>query len=158
MTQEVGSQKRNGQLQMYTYLVYIRWKIMCETNSRRIEHRSLFGDDTRTLAWQWILYHEKTLVHSALRVCKFVTKKSDTKLNYPSHSSDLAPCEFWLFAKLKNALKEQKFADSPDIQSVASLLWGIPENDLLFPAVAPLSHKVLTRRVFWRWQQPLVHR
>jgi hypothetical protein len=37
-------------------------------------------------------------------------------MDHPSYSPDLAPCDFWLFPKLKNALKEQKFAGIPDIQ------------------------------------------
>jgi hypothetical protein len=42
------------------------------------------------------------------------------------HSPDLASCEFWLFPKLKNALKGQRFADIPDIQhNMTTLLRGI---------------------------------
>jgi hypothetical protein len=50
-------------------------------------------------------------------------------MDHPSYSSNLAPCNFWLFPKLKNALKGQKFADIPDIQhNMTTLLRGIPEN------------------------------
>jgi hypothetical protein len=45
------------------------------------------------------------------------------------HSPDLAPCDFWLFPKLKNALKGQRFADIPDIQRNMTLLRGIQEKD-----------------------------
>jgi hypothetical protein len=51
-------------------------------------------------------------------------------MDHPPYSPDLAPCEFWLFPKLKNALKEQKFSDIPDIHRNMMLLLGIPENDL----------------------------
>jgi hypothetical protein len=69
------------------------------------------------------------------------------------YSPDLAPCDFWLFPKLKNALREQRFADIPDTQSnMATLLRGIPEKRFsrLFLAVAPSSHKVhsFTRKIF----------
>jgi hypothetical protein len=37
-------------------------------------------------------------------------------MDHPPYSPDLAPGDFWLFPKLKNALKEQRFADIPDIQ------------------------------------------
>jgi hypothetical protein len=55
-------------------------------------------------------------------------------MNYPLYSPDLAPpCDFWLSLKLRkkrNALKEQRFADIPDIErNVTTLLRGIPEND-----------------------------
>jgi hypothetical protein len=51
---------------------------------------------------------------------------------HPPYSPDLAPCDFWLFPKLKkkNALKGQRFADIADIhRNVTTLLRGIPEND-----------------------------
>jgi hypothetical protein len=48
-------------------------------------------------------------------------------MDHPPYSPDLAPCDFWLFPKLKNALK--RFADFSDIQcNVKTLLRGIPEN------------------------------
>jgi len=51
-------------------------------------------------------------------------------MDHPPYSPDLAPCDFWLFPKLKNALKGQRFADLSDIQrNERTLLWGIPEND-----------------------------
>ena len=46
------------------------------------------------------------------------------------YSPDLAPCDFWLFPKLKSPLKGRRFADLSDIQrNVKTLLRGIPEND-----------------------------
>jgi histone-lysine N-methyltransferase SETMAR len=69
---------------------------------------------------KWILHHDSAPAHDALRVCKFLTKKSITKMD---HSPDLAPCDCWLFPKLKNALKGQIFADLSDIQcNVKALL------------------------------------
>jgi hypothetical protein len=60
-------------------------------------------------------------------------------VDHPRFSPDLAPCDFWLFPKLKkNALKEQKFADIIDIQCNVMLLRGILGNyfSRLFLAVA----------------------
>jgi hypothetical protein len=51
-----------------------------------------------------------------------LTKK---KKSFPP---DLTPCGFWLFPKLKTALKGQRFADIPDIQCYVMLLQGILEN------------------------------
>jgi hypothetical protein len=43
----------------------------------------------------------------------------------------LPPWDFWLFPKLKIALKERRFADLSDIQrNVKTLLRGITENDV----------------------------
>jgi hypothetical protein len=58
-----------------------------------------------------------------------VAKKSITKMDYPTYSPDLAPCDFWPFPKLTNSLKGQRFANIPDIQrNVTTLLRGIPEK------------------------------
>ena len=66
-----------------------------------------------------------------IRFREFLAKNSITKMDHPPYSPDLAPCDFWLFPKLKNALKEQRFADLSDIQrNVKTLLRVIPENDV----------------------------
>ena len=64
---------------------------------------------------KWILHHDSAAVHDALRVCEFLAKNSITKMDHLPYSPDLAPCDFWLFPKLKNALKGQRFADLSDI-------------------------------------------
>ena len=51
-------------------------------------------------------------------------------MDHPPYSPDLAPCDFWLFPKLKNTLKGKRFADLSDMQcNMKMLLWGIPENN-----------------------------
>jgi histone-lysine N-methyltransferase SETMAR len=65
---------------------------------------------------KWSLHHDSALAHDALRVREFLAKKSITKMDHPFYSPDLAPCDFWLFSKLKIAMKGQRFADIPAIQ------------------------------------------
>jgi hypothetical protein len=60
-------------------------------------------------------------------------------VDHPPYSPILAPCDFLLFPKLKNALKGQRFADIPDIQCNIMLLQGIPENYFQY--------------CFWHWHQ-----
>jgi hypothetical protein len=68
--------------------------------------------------------------HDTLRVCEFWLRNLLQNMDHPLYSPDLAPCDFWLFPKLKNALKGQRFDDVPDIQrSVTTLLRSIPENN-----------------------------
>jgi histone-lysine N-methyltransferase SETMAR len=64
---------------------------------------------------KWIFYHDNAPAHDTLRFREFMTEKSITNMDHPPYSLDLAPCDFWLFPKLKNALKGQRFADIPDI-------------------------------------------
>jgi hypothetical protein len=71
---------------------------------------------------KWTLHHDNAPAYDALRVREFLAKKSITKMDHPPYSPDLAPCNFWLFPKLKNALKGQRFAYIPDIQRNMTLL------------------------------------
>ena len=92
---------------------------------------------------KWILHHDNAPAHDALRVREFLAKNSITKMDHLPYSSDLVPCDFWLFPKLKNALKGQRFAGLSDIErNVKMLLRGIPENDF--------------QNCFWQWQHLLM--
>jgi len=89
---------------------------------------NLFG---RPRLWpdKWIPHHDSDPAHEVLRVCEFLAMNPITKMDHPPYSPDLVHCDFWLFPKLKNGLKGQRFADLSDIQcNVKTLLWGIPEN------------------------------
>jgi hypothetical protein len=54
----------------------------------------------------WLLYHYNASTHSALTVQEFLAINSTAVLYHP-YCSDLAPCNFFLFPKLKLALKER---------------------------------------------------
>jgi hypothetical protein len=84
----------------------------------------------RKISSKMILHHGNDPAHDVLRVCKFLAKNSITNMDHLPYSPDLAPCNFWLFQKLKTILKGQIFADLSDIQrNVKMLLRGIPENN-----------------------------
>jgi transposase len=116
---QVGSQKYREQMQMwtkYTNTGALRSKIRCETNSRRRLQKSVQRKRPELWLDKRIFHHYNAPAHDALKVCKSLAKKSITKMADPPYSHDLAPCDFWLFSKLKNALKGQIFANIPDIQ------------------------------------------
>jgi hypothetical protein len=58
-----------------------------------------------------------------------MAKKCITEMDHPPYSPDLAPCDFWLFPKLKSFLKGQGFADILGTQHNVTLLQGIPKSD-----------------------------
>jgi transposase len=106
---------------------------------------------------KWIIHHDNAPAHDALRVREILAKNPIIKMDHAPYSPNLAPSEFWLFPKLKNALNGQSFADIPDIQqTVKTLLRGILEN--YFQDCFWQWHHCLTRRIFRRRQQPLVYR
>jgi len=49
----------------------------------------------------FLLHHNKAPVHRAHAVKEFLAKTKITVLSHPSYSSDLAPCDYFLFPKLK---------------------------------------------------------
>jgi hypothetical protein len=63
----------------------------------------------RKKAWlwpsSWILCHDIALAHKLLSVKQFLAQKSITEMEHPPSSPDLAPNDFWLFLKMKCALK-----------------------------------------------------
>jgi hypothetical protein len=76
------------------------------------------------------LHHDNALAHDALAVREFLAKKSIMKLDHPPYLPDLTPCDFWLFPKLKTALKGHRFSDIADIQGHAmTILLSIPEEE-----------------------------
>jgi hypothetical protein len=52
-----------------------------------------------------ILHHDSASAHKVLSVKQFLAQKSVTEMEHPSFSSDLALNDFWLFPRVKFALK-----------------------------------------------------
>jgi hypothetical protein len=75
----------------------------------------------------WILHHDNAPAHDTLAVQEFLAKKSIMKLDHPPYS---APCDFWLFPKLKTTLKGHRFSNTADIRGHAmTILQSIPEEE-----------------------------
>ena len=55
------------------------------------------------------LLHENAPAHTSAIVMAFLKKEKVTVLPHPSYSPDLAPCDFFLFPKLKAFLAGRKF-------------------------------------------------
>jgi hypothetical protein len=162
MTKELGSQKRKGQMQMWTeYEQTVNQKCYLEVLTRlresvRRKRRELWPE-------KWILHHDNAPVHDALRVHEFLAKKSLTKMDHAFYSHDLAPRIFLALSKIKKCPKGTKIcwhSWHPTQRDNVTARYSGKRLSSLFPAVAPSSHEVhsFTRRVFGRWQQMLVHR
>jgi hypothetical protein len=54
-----------------------------------------------------ILCHDNAPAHKVLSVKQFLAQKSIIKMEHPPFYPDLAPHEFWLFTKIKSAIKGQ---------------------------------------------------
>jgi hypothetical protein len=76
------------------------------------------------------LHHDNVPAHDTPAVREFLAKKSISKVEHPPYLPVLVLCDFWLFPKLKTALKGHRFSDIADIQGhVTAILKTIPEEE-----------------------------
>ena len=78
----------------------------------------------------WLLHHDNAPAHNALRIWEeFLAENNIAVLEQPPYSPDLAPCDFFLFPKLKEVIKRTRFQDSEAIETaVTRELRAIPEE------------------------------
>ena len=93
----------------------------------RVEYSlwKLFGWFRRLQLWatgDWQLHHDNALDHASHLVQNFFAKLAVTRVTHPPYNPDLAPCNFWLFPKLKSPLKGKRFQNIDEIQKIR---WGI---------------------------------
>ena len=83
----------------------------------------------------WRLQHDNARPHVANHVMQFLAKFNITYVLHPTYSSDLAPCDFFLFPSLKAKLRGIRFE--------------------IYEAVLKKSEAILKdlRHVFEEWQQ-----
>ncbi|GAB1860480.1 Histone-lysine n-methyltransferase setmar-like protein [Camponotus japonicus] len=77
----------------------------------------------------WLLHHDNAPAHTSLLVSSFLAKTNTIIMPQPPYSPDLAPCDFFLFPKLKRPMKGRRFATIEEIKT-ASLkeLEDIPKS------------------------------
>ena len=64
----------------------------------------------------WILQHNNAPAHSSRLVQKFLATHGTAQLQQPPYSPDLAPCDFFLFPRLKTVLKGHRLEAMEDIK------------------------------------------
>jgi len=65
----------------------------------------------------WLLHHDNVPAHTSLVVREFLTKNNMTTVLHPTWSPDLAPCNFYVFLKMKLWLKGWGFVSIEEIQA-----------------------------------------
>jgi hypothetical protein len=65
----------------------------------------------------WFLYHDNAPTHTSLIVQQFLTSRNITVIPHSPYSPDLAPCDFFLFPKMKLWLKEHCFDTTEEIHT-----------------------------------------
>ena len=78
-----------------------RFKVLREFRKRFLGKRTaLFKSG------QWPFHQDNTPVHNSILVTDYLTKMGIKTVPHPHYSPDLAPCDFWLFPKLRGCCYE----------------------------------------------------
>jgi len=78
----------------------------------------------------WILHHNNASAQTSHFVQQFLAKQGTAQLQQPSYSPELAPCDFFLFPRLKKVLKGHRFGATEDIKrNSANTLLDIPKEE-----------------------------
>ena len=65
----------------------------------------------------WLLHHDNAPAHTALLTQQFLAANKIPVIPHPPYSPDLAPCDFFLFPKMKLKLKGRRFDTIEEIQA-----------------------------------------
>jgi histone-lysine N-methyltransferase SETMAR len=77
----------------------------------------------------WQLHHDNAPAHSSHLIQSLLAKHGIPVVRQAPYSPDMAPCDFWLFPKLKRSLKGSRFDSCKDImQNVTKELRSLPEE------------------------------
>ncbi|KAJ4429146.1 hypothetical protein ANN_26149 [Periplaneta americana] len=97
----------------------------------RCEAKSSSAQKTRHVdGEQLALASRQRPAHSSQLIHTFLAKHGITTVHQPPYSPDLAPCDFWLFPKLKTPLKGSHFESREEIMRNATTeLNTIPKED-----------------------------
>ncbi len=78
-----------------------------------------------------ILYHDNALAHRLFIVSDFLAKNRTTVLEHQAYSPDLAPCDFFLFDKIKDAMRGIHLGSVEEMKAkMARLLKAIPKSEV----------------------------
>ncbi|UYV77594.1 hypothetical protein LAZ67_15001657 [Cordylochernes scorpioides] len=67
----------------------------------------------------WLLHHDNAPAHTSLLVRDFLAKNNRLMMPQPPYSPDLAPCDFFLFPKLKRPMKGRHYATLDEIKTAS---------------------------------------
>jgi len=65
----------------------------------------------------WLLHHDNAPSHTSVLTQQFLAKNKISVIPHPPYSPDLAPCDFFLFPKMKLKLKGRRFGTTEEIQA-----------------------------------------
>ncbi|UYV60494.1 hypothetical protein LAZ67_1001322 [Cordylochernes scorpioides] len=67
----------------------------------------------------WLLHHDNVPAHISLLVRDLLAKNNTLMMPQPPYSPELAPCDFFLFPKLKRPMKGRRYATLDEIKTAS---------------------------------------
>lgn len=87
------------------------------------------------------LLHDNTPVHADPFVKTAVKQCGFTEISHPPYSPDLAPCDYYLFSKLKSDLRGRKFETDDDLQAAVEAHFATKEENYFYKGIDTLSRR-----------------
>ena len=79
---------------------------------------------------QWHFHQDNAPVHKSILVTDYLTQMGIKTVPHPPYSPDLAPCDFWLFPKLKENLRGNHYSTIEDMkEAVTRVLNTLTQED-----------------------------
>ena len=79
---------------------------------------------------QWYFHQDNAPVHNSILVTDYLTQMGIKTVPHPPYSPDLAPCDFWLFPKLKVNLRGNRYSTIEDKkEAVTRVLNTLTQED-----------------------------
>ena len=79
---------------------------------------------------QWHFHQDNAPVHNSILITDYLTQMGIKTVPHPPYSPDLAPCNFWLFPKLKENLRGNRYSTIEDMkEAVTRVLNTLTQED-----------------------------
>ena len=84
----------------------------------------------RTSVRDVMLHHDNAAPHKSAVVTEYLRKERIKLLPHPPYSPDIAPCDFFLFPRIKKELKGKSFNNVENLaRAVQAVVESIPKAD-----------------------------
>ncbi|KAI6651205.1 hypothetical protein LOD99_5352 [Oopsacas minuta] len=78
-----------------------------------------------------LFHHDNASSHTAIRTRELLENSGLKTLPHPLYSPDLAPCDFWLFPRLKDQLRGRRFSTNEELRgALFQAIGDIPKEEL----------------------------
>ena len=86
---------------------------------------------------QWHFHQDNAPVHNSILVTDYLTKMGIRTVPHPPYSSDLSPCDFWLFPKLKEKFRGCRYETIEGMkEAVTKVIDTLTQEDFMGPSVS----------------------